>query len=272
MTVYLSRLTLRRDPTVDALKALINPEHRARATDAHHRLLWSVFSDGRDGARDFLWRAEPRGQFYTLSARPPEPHGLFEAPEVKEFAPALVEGDRLAFMLRANAVTQRPKDPTDLGNDGKPKRRKVDVAMDLLKDVPARAPSGVPGSAHRLSERQEKRHDLASKAAFDWLARQGAVHGFRPAPPQSPEPTDAPDAGFVLEHYGTVTLPDHRGKRKGEPRFGIFDMRGTLMVTDPDAFLAKLAFKLDAPEQDPQRSGFGRAKAYGCGLMLIRRA
>ena len=31
-------------------------------------------------------------------------------------------------------------------------------------------------------------------------------------------------------------------------------------VTDPPAFLARLA------------AGFGRAKAFGCGLMLIRRA
>lgn len=270
MTVYFSRLTLKRDPAVAALKALIDPKQRAKATDAHHRLLWSVFSDGRERERDFLWRAEPRGRFYTLSARPPEPHGLFETPQVKEFAPALAVGDRLAFVLRANAVTQRPKSDADLGKDGKPKRRKVDVAMDLLYK---RVESDEHGSAHGPSERQKQRYALARQTAFGWLARQGEAHGFRPAPPANDgDRADKPDGGFVLDHYGTVSLPHHRGKREGEPRFGIFDMRGTLVVTDPDAFLAKLAFKLDAPGQDPQRSGFGRAKAYGCGLMLIRRA
>ena len=38
------------------------------------------------------------------------------------------------------------------------------------------------------------------------------------------------------------------------------DLTGEIAVTDPKAFLAKLA------------QGFGRAKGFGCGLMLIRRA
>ena len=279
MTVYLSRLTLRRDPSTEALKDLIDPKHRARATDAHHRLMWSVFSDCADRKRDFLWRAEPRGRFYTLSNRPPEPHGLFEAPEVKEFAPALSPGDRLAFVLRANAVTQRAKDPNDRSPpspkhpQGRVKSRKVDVAMDLLKDFPARVPSNLPGSAAEPGDRQTKRHCLARRAAYEWLLRQGDAHGFKLNPlAVKPEEGDQPDAGFVLEHYQTVTLPDHRGRRKDEPRFGVFDMKGVLTVTDPTSFLDKLAFKLDAPGQDPLRSGFGRAKGYGCGLMLIRRA
>jgi len=37
-------------------------------------------------------------------------------------------------------------------------------------------------------------------------------------------------------------------------------MTGALEIADPAAFLARLA------------QGFGRAKAFGCGLMLIRRA
>ncbi|WP_308340124.1 type I-E CRISPR-associated protein Cas6/Cse3/CasE [Thiolapillus sp.] len=37
-------------------------------------------------------------------------------------------------------------------------------------------------------------------------------------------------------------------------------MQGSLTVTEPDAYLATL------------KQGLGRAKAFGCGLMLIRRA
>jgi len=43
--MYLSRLTLSRAPSAAAL-------------DAHHRLLWSLFSDDPDRRRDFLWREE----------------------------------------------------------------------------------------------------------------------------------------------------------------------------------------------------------------------
>ncbi|WP_243641924.1 type I-E CRISPR-associated protein Cas6/Cse3/CasE [Rhodovulum steppense] len=45
-----------------------------------------------------------------------------------------------------------------------------------------------------------------------------------------------------------------------QPQFGILDLEGRIEVTDPEALLARLA------------RGFGRAKAFGCGLMLIRRA
>ena len=43
-------------------------------------------------------------------------------------------------------------------------------------------------------------------------------------------------------------------------RFSVLDFTGVLEVRDPAAFLAAIA------------RGFGRAKAFGCGLMLIRRA
>ena len=43
-------------------------------------------------------------------------------------------------------------------------------------------------------------------------------------------------------------------------QFGILDLTGLLEVTDPPLFLSHLA------------AGFGRAMAFGCGLMLIRRA
>jgi CRISPR system Cascade subunit CasE len=57
-----------------------------------------------------------------------------------------------------------------------------------------------------------------------------------------------------------LALPGHVGKRRRQPQFGVLDLAGTIEVTDSDAFLAALA------------QGFGRAKAFGCGLMLIRRA
>ena len=41
--------------------------------------------------------------------------------------------------------------------------------------------------------------------------------------------------------------------------FGVMDFSGMLEVKDPARFLTQLA------------QGFGRARAFGCGLMLIRR-
>ena len=219
MSLYLSRLTLSRAPAAAALDALLNPEGAARLV-AHHRLLWSLFTDGPDRRRDFLWREEGRGVFLTLSARPPLAHDLFEPPQVQDFAPKLAAGDRLTFALRVNAT----RDRAGAG--------RVDVVMHAL---------------HGIEDRAAARMPVAQREGAAWLAGQGARNGFRLI-------------GAEVGDYTTVTLPGFRGKRKGQPQFGILEMTGLLEVTDPAELIARLG------------QGFGRAKAFGCGLMLVRRA
>lgn len=111
---------------------------------------------------------------------------------------------------------------------------RVDVVMDALRAVPK-------------GERGPERMATAGRAGAGWLARQGAKAGFRV------------DRVEVVD-YRTIVLPGHRGPRQDQPQFGILDMTGRITVSDPGAFLAQLV------------QGFGRAKSYGCGLMLIRRA
>lgn len=221
MTLYLSRLRLSRSPAAKALDRLINPDDPGQRKDAHHRLLWAAFADSDDRCRDFLWREERPGEFLTLSARRPVTGGLFEEPEVKDFAPALSPGDRLHFALHANAT----RDRKGVG--------RVDVVMDALHGLPQ-------------EERAAQRMTVAQKAGADWLARLGSAGGF-----------DLIRAD--VNDYSVMVLPDHRGARQGQPQFGILDLTGTLQVTDPAAFLSRVA------------AGFGRARAFGCGLMLIRR-
>lgn len=243
MTLFLSRLRVRRTPSASALKALIDPEDTGRRIDAHHRLIWTAFADEPDRGRDFLWRDEGDGRFITLSRRPPAAGELFEPPETKPFAPDLCGDDRLAFALRANATRSVRPDPDDRSASGRVRTKHRDVVMELLHPVPgaARLPADEP------STRPAMRAEMAQRAAAVWMAEQGARHGF--------EPLDV-----ALSSYDAVTLPGRRGPRKGSPRLGVLDLSGMIEVRDPEAFLAALA------------SGFGRAKAFGCGLMLIRRA
>lgn len=236
MSLYLSRLRLRRDPDVEALKQLIDPALRARALDAHHRLIWTLFADSPERSRDFLWRAEARGRFLVLSRRPPRPAPLFELPEVKSFAPDLRSGDRLHYVLRANATLSRPR-------PGGGRGLRSDVVMHLLHAVPGCADL----KEGQASQRAALRGKLAAEAAQAWMQRQGQSNGFQPD-------------SVLVEDYSVVALPGHGGPRRGQPQFGILDLRGSLTVTEPATFLAALA------------RGFGRAKAFGCGLMLIRRA
>lgn len=232
MTLYLSRLTLSRLPALAALKHLLDPQERARAMDAHHRLIWSAFAGDPAAKRDFLWRAEGDGVFFVLSARAPAQSPLFSHIEVKPFAPALAPGDRLDFLLRANATrTRKLAVPSP---SGKAKRKHDDIVMDAIHALPK-------------GERAEARMAVAARVGRDWIAAQGARGGF-----------DLIQADIA--DYAVAALPDHRGPRRGQPQFGILEFSGTLEVTDPALFLAKLA------------QGFGRAKSFGQGLMMIRRA
>lgn len=232
MTLYLSRLTLSRAPSVDALKQLLDPNERGRAADAHHRLLWSAFAGDPNADRDFLWRAEGNGRFFVLSQRRPADSPFFETPEVKEFTPALAVGDCLDFVLRANAT--RTRKTGQMTASGKERRKHDDVVMHAIRDLPK-------------GERAEARMNAATEAARIWLQGQGERGGFHA---QSADVAD----------YSVVALPDHRGPRKGQPQFGVLDMSGTLRVDDPALFLERIA------------QGFGRAKSFGHGLMMIRRA
>ena len=232
--LWLCRARLRRDTAaVGSLANLLVPADDGARTAAAHRLVWALFADGPDRRRDFLWRQEAPGRFMALSARPPAPlPDLFDV-DAKPFAPALAEGDRLRFSLRANAVVSRGAGPA--------RGKRHDVVMDALYAVPK-------------EQRAEARLQAVVVAGRAWLVRQGAAHGF------------VPMQGVGVDGYETVRIPRDgldpaQPGHKAEPiRFGQMDFTGILTVTDPAAFLAALA------------QGFGRARAFGCGLMLIRRA
>jgi CRISPR system Cascade subunit CasE len=108
------------------------------------------------------------------------------------------------------------------------------VRHDVVMDLLHRTPG----------PRAEARHEVMQTAAHDWLARQGEAHGF------------ALCGDVVVDGYDRVAMPRQRANRRCSV---CLDMSGVLEVTDPERFLAKLA------------QGFGRARAFGCGLMLIRR-
>jgi CRISPR system Cascade subunit CasE len=219
----MARVRLRHDVPAVAFAALLVPTDADRQAGASHRLLWSLYSDGPDRQRDFLWRQTRAGAFLTLGPRVPvDTHGLFEL-EHKPFAPELAPGDRLGFSLRANATVSRP---TARGQRGV----RHDVVMDLLRGIPR--------------PRADARHEAMLTAGRDWLVRQGQAHGFVLC------------GDVVVDGYDRVVMPRQGGK---PAVFGVLDMSGVLEVTDPQRFLAKLA------------QGFGRARGFGCGLMLIRR-
>lgn len=98
--------------------------------------------------------------------------------------------------------------------------------------------------AYPKGERASHRDRLALEAGSDWLTAQGTKAGFC--------------LGELREvSYHTSAIP----RRNGKPiELGILDLEGTIAIDNPALFLPALA------------AGFGKAKSFGCGLMLIRRA
>ncbi|MDB5969448.1 MAG: cas6e [Hydrocarboniphaga sp.] len=83
-------------------------------------------------------------------------------------------------------------------------------------------------------------------AGLAWLAKQGSRCGFRF------------DEGEV--RTGAYRQERVRKDGGGDIRYSTLDFSGRLTVTDPEPFRAAL------------RNGLGKAKAFGCGLLLVRRA
>ncbi len=242
MTHYLSRAVLDRRAPEHALRPLLDPANGDAALDAHHRLIWTLFPN-RGARRDFLWRADDKGKFTILSAREPQGSRLFEPLRCKPFAPVLASGDRLAFVLRANATRDRRSAPGDdvvPGTKRRPRKdRRVDIVMHSMQEQGI--DSGIAGTGSRAARRM----DVAAEAAGVWLSGLGERRGFS---------VD----GLIVEDYRRIRTSKRRGGRKAI--FGVLDLKGLLTVRDPEVFASALV------------AGFGRAKAYGYGLMLVRRA
>ena len=112
-----------------------------------------------------------------------------------------------------------------------------DVVMHALHDLPGQRQGG----------RDAARPDLIQREGSAWLLRIGQRHGFAPDP-----------ARLAVDGYNLLRIP--RAGRPQPIRLATLDYQGVLTVNDPSAFLSGLA------------TGFGRGRAFGCGLMLIRRA
>jgi CRISPR system Cascade subunit CasE len=94
--------------------------------------------------------------------------------------------------------------------------------------------------------RASARKDLIQREGLAWLKRQGAAAGF-----------DSNEDEVAVDGYEPLTI---RGNGKKALRLSIIQFDGVLIVRSPALFIEKMA------------RGFGRGKAFGLGLMLVRRA
>lgn len=227
--MYFSRLRL--NPAVEhrrLAQTLCQDNYR------EHQLLWQLFADDPDAARDFLYRQViDNGQikYYLLSRRPPQDRdGLWLIDPPKAYAPQLSVGQRLQFSLRANPVVTAK-------NNGKKQRH--DVVMHEKTRI---------GYKNLAPEQRPPLQHLIRESCLHWLQNRADTHGFQLPP--DPEHTQ-------IEAYQQHHSRSRQGRRP--IRYSSVDYQGVLTVTDPERLGNALYH------------GIGKAKAFGCGLLLIRR-
>lgn len=266
---YFTRIQLdSRDP--QAREAVV----AASVTDvyAEHQWLWHFFPAPPGSPRDFLFRrVEPQGMdlqptYYTVSARPPEsPHPAWRVQQ-REYRPQLRPHQQLRFELRANPVRARyltregdmaeayQRARRDTGRkvaDGATRRKEYDDVVLLAKKVIAKQ-HGVSKWAAVPPEHRVPLYDLVHQAVSGWFCgsehEQGiaARHGFR----------------VVADTLCVDAYRQHRLPRKGSApiQFSTVDLSGVLEVVDVERTSEALL------------NGIGRARGFGCGLLLVRPA
>lgn len=296
--MYLSRVTLKPDIGRNSQLGRLLQSN----TYGTHQLLWDLFDQEK---RDFLYREEvakeqlsnhvgAKGEpvYYVLSAAMPNENTPLFNVEAKEYQPQLQVGQHLAFRLTANPVVTRDKKRCDLVMDeqlaflcqscielGLPAQGgKRELKAQLLDAQHATVVldylcSYLSQSRYCSEVVKERRVDAllglavqeaVSRRLIQWLAHNPSRAGLFSIVDR--ELDDDYGGGeisvpvFQWQSYRTHPLPQKDiTPRKQQARFLSVDISGELIVKEPDGFLAMV------------KKGIGPAKAFGCGLMLLRR-
>lgn len=202
----------------------------------NHQLLWRLFEDHAE--RQFLFRQEIETEQVGAEQ---DPRGLPLFYVLSQSMPTNVPGLLLAetkpFAPELQGGEQlafrlRANPTIDRKESGKKNATRHDVLMDAKTQC----------RRENITDPEEI-HARMNDAALQWLHRKSQM------------------AGFTLE--GTPQVTGYRQQsihRKGRDiRFSSIDYEGLLSVASPESFTSSLS------------QGLGRSKAFGCGLMMIRR-
>jgi len=245
-TAYLARVRLSPATTPGRLiETLRRRGDTANPEALAHHLIWTLFPGRAKNDRPFLYRDDGNGTYIVISrdAAPRNDDGLFVIDGPREFLPQFNKDDILRFRLRANPVIRTEEEETRVTEKGRvvPKRRKRDVVMHHLRPLPK-------------AERARERQHIIQVAGREWVEHTGKGAGFTLAYPET----------LQIDNYRQQRICRQKqrslGPKKIWQQFSTLDFEGLLAVTEPERFAQRLV------------DGFGSAKGFGCGLMLVRKA
>ena len=280
--MYLSRVSIK--PAVKAAKLVevLNDNNEYN----FHRLFWGLFAQDPDKKRDFLFREELANKqldnpgkrkadpvYYVVSAEQPlADNPLFDV-QIKPYQPQLDEGDKLAFKVRVNAIVTRGGKRHDIVMDSqsgwlvnaltalgltvpKSKKERKALLLDHATDshIEQWKTTIEQGPFEQVLEKPLSRSECLNwvlkteieLAVLSWWQRQSQTWGFATVANQIR--LDA------YEHHNVS-----KAKQKRPIKFSSIDLSGEITVTEPAKFTNALF------------NGIGRAKGFGCGMMMIRK-
>lgn len=198
-----------------------------------HQLLWRLFPNAPDADRDFLYRQEiAREQLREAGSARGTP--IFYMVSARE--PGALPG---LLAVESKTYTPKLKAGQRLAFElrANPTVTRNGARHDVLMDAKRQA------QEQQLP--QAEWAELMNAAAIDWLQGRAQDRGF--ALLRTPQ----------VDGYRQHRL---RPQRKQKPiRFSSVDYQGILEVQDPDLLCETLYH------------GIGRARSFGCGLLLVRR-
>jgi CRISPR system Cascade subunit CasE len=199
----------------------------------HHQALWALFSDSPERRRDFIYRRMDGEPGLAFLV-------VSERPPSNPLGNWSVETKEYAPALSVGdrlGFSLRAN-PVRAGRNAGGKQARFDVVMDRKK---ALREQGLG------SDEMPSQAAIAQEAGTEWIKARQEKLGF-----------EADLEGLRADGYRILEMP--RGKGKGKVRIATLDFEGVCCVEDPGRMQMALF------------NGIGPAKAFGCGLMLVKRA
>lgn len=194
--------------------------------------LLDMVERGEYAMHQWLWTLFPKMQERHYLYRREEIRGAFRFFVLSENPPAT--SDLFHIECRSFSPTLHAGQHLRFSLRANPTVCKAGKRHDLLMDVKHQIQDRTSGSDIWLQQQQ---------AAQAWLSRQGEINGF--------------SLQFAnVEVYRQQQV--RRGKSRQAIQFSTVDYSGELEITDPELFLQRL------------KQGYGKSRAFGCGLMLIK--
>ncbi|MDV6346096.1 type I-E CRISPR-associated protein Cas6/Cse3/CasE [Nitrosomonas sp. Is35] len=222
----------------------------AKGPYGDHQWLWQFLKAEPGTERDFLFRRRDGEDhmpgFYVVSAR--KPQSFFDAWQVqsRDYNPQLQEGQYLSFELRANPVLVHKVNGIS---------RRADVVMHEKKRLLGERGLNRWSDWKNTDEAKPALYELVQERCLDWLEQRAEQAGFHLL---TRELHDRERGAHTEKSVRIDGYTQHRGGCKNI-RFSTVDFAGELEITNALAFRKTLL------------SGIGHAKAFGCGLLLVRR-